>query len=304
MKEISKSQTIVSQGTRPTQRLPEWLKIKRRINDDYGRVRSILKQHGIHSVCQEAHCPNIRECFGRGTATFMILGDICTRNCRFCGVSSGIPGPLDIEEPVRLAEVVAKLNLKQVVITSVTRDDQPDGGAGIFVSTMKELRARDKNVRVEFLISDLAGNTEALAVIIDSGVDVLAHNVETVGRLYSAARPGASLSRSLDLLRAISVHTPRPVVKTGFMVGLGETLDEIEMLLRQVHDVGVDIVTIGQYLRPSVNHLSVERFYTPDEFEMLAETGRKIGIAHVESGPLVRSSYRAFDQSKGFLGRL
>ncbi|MBU0983566.1 MAG: lipoyl synthase [candidate division Zixibacteria bacterium] len=285
----------------PHTRPPRWIKIRPKSGEGYVRVRSILKEHGLHSVCQEAACPNIRECYGEGTATFMILGEKCTRGCNFCDVIKGKPDGLDTDEPRRLAEVVAKLNLKQVVITSVTRDDLPDGGADIFVNVMKELRARDKEVKVEFLISDLAGNKEALGAIIESGVDVLGHNVETVGRLHKRVRGAAKLARSLEMLKYMSDYTPRPVVKTGLMVGLGETVEEVIELLHQVKDAGVDIVTIGQYLRPSLAHLPVERFYRPEEFEDLTRIGMEMGFGHVEAGPLVRSSYKAFNQSKGLL---
>ncbi len=285
----------------PHVRLPEWIKIRPKTGEGYNRVRATLKQHGLHSVCQEAACPNIRECYGEGTATFMILGETCTRNCRFCDVLKGHPEGLDTDEPRRLAVTVAELHLKQVVITAVTRDDLPDGGASIFVGVMEELRKRDKDVKVEFLISDLGGNKEALQSIIDSGVDVLGHNVETVQRLHKRVRGAAKLDRSLDVLRRISNSERRPVVKTGLMVGLGETVDEVVELMHQCYAAGVDIVTIGQYLRPSLAHLPVERFYFPEEFDELARIGREIGFGHVESGPLVRSSYRAFDQSKELL---
>ncbi|MFQ6008447.1 MAG: lipoyl synthase [Candidatus Zixiibacteriota bacterium] len=285
----------------PPQRLPAWIKVASTHGPNYARVRSILRDHSMHSVCQEAACPNIRECFNEGTATFMILGNRCTRGCNFCDVIKAKPHGLDEGEPARLANVVAKLKLKQVVITSVTRDDLPDGGASIFVRTIGALRQQDKKVKVEFLIPDFRGNMEALELVLESGVDVLAHNVETVGRLYKQVRPGMKLDRSLGILRFSSDYNPRPVVKTGFMVGLGETSDEVIELLQQVYAAGADIVTIGQYLRPSLYHLPVERFYHPDEFKELARIGREIGFAHVESGPLVRSSYQAFNQSRKLL---
>jgi lipoic acid synthetase len=285
----------------PHQRLPEWIRITPTENENYTRVRNILKEHGLHSVCQEASCPNIRECYGEGTATFMILGKHCTRGCNFCDVLKGHPEGLDEDEPRRLADVVAKLNLKQVVITSVTRDDLPDGGASIFARTIEALRRQDKDVKVEFLIPDLRGNRASLEIILNSGVDVFAHNVETVGRLHKRVRGAAKLDRSLWVLRYASDWRPRPVVKTGFMVGLGETFDEMVDLMRQIYASGVDIVTIGQYLRPSLAHLPVEKFYRPEEFEALARIGRGIGFGHVEAGPLVRSSYKAFNQSKFLL---
>jgi lipoic acid synthetase len=285
----------------PPQRLPPWIKVTGTHGPDYARVKTILKQHGLHSVCQEAACPNIRECFNEGTATFIILGNRCTRGCNFCDVIKAKPLGLDKEEPARLASVVAQLKLKQVVITSVTRDDLPDGGASIFARTIELLRQQDKDVKVEFLIPDFRGNKEALRLVLESGVDVLAHNVETVGRLYKQVRPGMKLDRSLEILRFSSDYLSRPVIKSGFMVGMGETIDEIIELLHQVYATGTDIVTIGQYLRPSLYHLPVERFYHPDEFNELARIGMEIGFAHVESGPLVRSSYKAFNQSRKLL---
>jgi lipoic acid synthetase len=232
----------------------------------------------------------------------MILGKHCTRGCNFCDVIKAHPNGLDLEEPERLATVVAKLELKQVVITSVTRDDLADGGASIFVKTIEELRKRDTEVKVEFLIPDLRGNEEALKSILDSGVDVLAHNVETVERLQRRVRGAMpKLARSLWVLNYAHKYRPRPVVKSGMMVGLGETPDEIVELMQQVHDAGVDIFTIGQYLRPSAAHLPVEKYYRPEEFKELAAQGMDIGFGHVEAGPLVRSSYKAFNQSRELL---
>lgn len=285
----------------PHTRLPEWIKVTSSHGPNYGRVKSILREHGLHSVCQEAACPNIRECFNEGTATFMILGSRCTRGCNFCDVIKAKPLDLDEEEPARLAHVVAQLKLKQVVITSVTRDDLPDGGASIFARTIELLRRQDKEVKVEFLIPDLRGNMDALKLILNSGSDVLAHNVETVARLYKRVRPGMKLDRSLEMLQFASNYRPRPVIKTGFMVGLGETIDEIIELMHQINVTGTDIVTIGQYLRPSLYHLPVERFYHTDEFIELSKSGLEIGFAHVEAGPLVRSSYKAFHQSRKLL---
>ena len=285
----------------PHKRLPHWFKARPRMTQEFNRVYASLKAGGLHSVCQEASCPNIWECFNEGTATFMILGDKCTRGCNFCDVATGKPEGLDRDEPRRLAEVVGRLGLKQVVITSVARDDLPDGGASMFVATMRELRAQDPHIKVEFLIPDFKGDYEAVANVIESGVDVLAHNVETVQRLHKRVRGGAKLDRSLDVLRFISNYHPRPVVKTGIMVGLGETKEEIIEVLHQVYAAGVDIVTIGQYLRPSLAHLPVECFYLPQEFEEFAQIGREIGLGHVEAGPLVRSSYRAFNQSRSLL---
>jgi lipoic acid synthetase len=287
----------------PQVRPPRWLKITPKDNENFHRIKEILRVNHLHSVCQEAACPNIRECYDEGTATFMILGHHCTRTCNFCDVIKARPLGLDTDEPARLARVVAELKLKQVVITSVTRDDLPDGGASIFARTIELLRRQDKEVKVEFLVPDFGGNFESLRIVLDSGVDVLAHNVETVGRLQKRVRGAAKLDRSLAMLRCASNYRPRPVVKTGFMVGLGETVDEMVELMHQVYAAGCDILTIGQYLRPSLAHLPVERYYHPDDFAELAQIGREIGFGHVEAGPLVRSSYKAFHQSQELLER-
>ncbi|MEW6052026.1 MAG: lipoyl synthase [Candidatus Zixiibacteriota bacterium] len=296
-----KAPTVAERLATPHVRLPRWIKITPKSGENYQRVKEILRVNGLHSVCQEAACPNIRECYDEGTATFMILGHRCTRGCNFCDVIKAQPLGLDTEEPARLARVVAELKLKQVVITSVTRDDLPDGGASIFARTIELLRWQDNEVKVEFLIPDLAGKMDSVRIALNSGVDVLAHNVETVQRLHKRVRGAAKLDRSLAVLRFASDYHPRPVIKTGFMVGLGETTDELVELMHQIYAAGVDIVTIGQYLRPSLAHLPVERFYRPDEFVELARIGKEIGFAHVESGPLVRSSYKAFHQSKRIL---
>ncbi len=285
------------------QRLPKWLKVSARTNENYIRVKNILARHKLHSVCQEASCPNIRECFGEGTATFMILGNHCTRGCRFCDVISAVPLGLDTDEPARLAKVVAELKLKQVVITSVTRDDLADNGAAIFAETIRLLRQQDPEVNIEVLIPDMKGDRESVEKVLDLEPEVFAHNVETVRRLYRRVRPGARLERSLDVLRMAHEYPKRPVVKTGFMVGLGESLFEIIELFEEIYTTGTQIVTVGQYLRPSKNHLPVEKFYTPDEFRELARIGQKIGFEHVESGPLVRSSYKAFTQAKDILAK-
>lgn len=297
----AKTPSLAERAATPHTRLPRWIKITPTENENYVRVRSLLKEKGLHSVCQEASCPNIRECYGEGTATFMILGKHCTRGCNFCDVLKGRPLTVDQDEPRRLAETVAALGLKQVVITCVTRDDLADGGASIFAETVRELRMRDQNVKIEFLVSDFGGKTDSLKIVLDSGVDVMAHNVETVGRLHKRVRGVAKLDRSLAMLRYMSDYTPRPVVKTGIMIGLGETVDEIVELMHQCYAAGVDIITIGQYLRPSLDHLAVEKFYHPDEFAGLARIGREIGFGHVEAGALVRSSYKAFNQSKNLL---
>ncbi len=284
------------------QRLPEWLKVTAHFTPEYFRIKEILSRNQLHSVCQEASCPNIRECFGEGTATFLIMGPNCTRGCRFCDITTARPLGLDREEPARLAKVVAELKLKQVVVTSVTRDDLPDGGASIFARTIELLRRQDREVRIEVLIPDLKGDKESVAAVLTAAPEVFAHNVETVGRLYKRVRPGAVLDRSLSVLKMADQFHPRPVVKTGFMLGLGESIEEVEELFHQIYATGTQIVTVGQYLRPSPKHLPIEKFYRPEEFKEIAAMGRGIGFAHVEAGPLVRSSYKAFNQSKGILG--
>jgi len=288
---------------RRRRRLPDFIKVKATFTPNYFRVKDILARNNLHSVCQEASCPNIRECFGEGTATFMILGANCTRGCRFCDVKTAVPLGLDREEPKRLAKTVGELNLRQVVITSVTRDDLRDGGAEIFAETIRQLRLRDPEVKIEVLIPDMRGDEKSVATVLKAGPDVFAHNVETVARLYRRVRPGAQLKRSLEILRQGHEFRRRPVVKTGFMVGLGETLEEITELFRQIRDTGTQIVTVGQYLSPSVDHLEEVKFYHPDEYKEIARIGYDIGFEHVEAGPLVRSSYKAFSQSKNIIER-
>ena len=275
---------------------PHWLKTKAIHAPNYLRVKGALRTNRLHSVCEEANCPNIRECFSNGTATFMILGNICTRGCRFCDVIKGKPLNYDTDEPRRLAEGVAALKLKQVVITSVNRDDLPDGGAWVYAETIRQLRARDADVNIEILIPDFDGNFDSLETVLEARPDVLNHNVETVPRLYALVRPRAKLDRSLEILRR-SFHRPDPsIVKSGLMVGLGETIEELHDTMRQIAATGCQILTIGQYLSPSATHLPVIRYYTPDEFNEFARAGEAMGFSHVESGPLVRSSYHAFDQ--------
>jgi lipoic acid synthetase len=246
----------------------------------------------LHTVCEEAHCPNLGECWSRGTATFMILGDVCTRACGFCAVRTGLPGrPPDSDEPRRVADAVARMELRHAVVTSVNRDDQPDGGAFVFAATIREIRARVPGCAVEVLIPDFKGDWGALQTVIDARPDVLNHNVETVPRLYRLARSGASFPRSLDLLKRSK--GAGLLTKSGIMVGLGEEPTEVEQTIRSIRASGTDILTVGQYLRPSPQHLAVRRYYSPEEFETLRTFALGLGFAHVESGPLVRSSYHA-----------
>ncbi len=273
---------------------PPWLKVRLPAGERYQRMGGLLRRHQLHTVCEEAHCPNIGECFNAGTATFMILGDTCTRACRFCGVSSGRPQPeLDALEPQRVAGTVRMLGLDYAVITSVTRDDQPDGGAGIFAACIEAVRRDRPTCRVEVLIPDFLGDWKALETVVRARPYVLNHNVETVPRLYRRVRPQARYERSLELLRHAKLLDPSLLTKSGLMVGLGETRDEVFEMMADLRDAGVGLVTIGQYLRPSRKHLPVERYYAPDEFHSFVEKGRELGFRHVEAGPLVRSSYHA-----------
>jgi lipoic acid synthetase len=258
----------------------------------FERLRGLIRGLDLHTVCEEAHCPNLGECWGRGTATFMILGDVCTRACGFCAVRTGLPGqPPDPDEPRRVADAVARMGLRHAVITSVNRDDRPDGGASAFAATIREVRARVPGCAVEVLIPDFKGRAEALQVVVDARPDVLNHNVETVPRLYRRVRPGASFPRSLELLRR-SKDAGLPT-KSGIMLGLGEERTEAEETIRAIRAAGTDVLTVGQYLRPSPQHLPVLRYYTPAEFDGLRAFALGLGFAHVESGPLVRSSYHA-----------
>ena len=271
---------------------PSWIRAKAPQGPVYERLRGLMRGLELHTVCEEAHCPNLGECWSRGTATFMILGEVCTRACGFCAVKTGLPGrPPDPDEPRRVADAVARMGLRHAVVTSVNRDDQPDGGAGIFAATLREVRARVPGCAVEVLIPDFKGCADALQVVLDARPDILNHNVETVPRLYRQVRSGASFPRSLELLKRSK--NAGLLTKSGVMVGLGEEWAEIEDTFRAIRSSGTDILTVGQYLRPSLQHLPVLRYYTPGEFEALRGFALALGFAHVESGPLVRSSYHA-----------
>ena len=271
---------------------PEWIKARAPLGAGYERLRDLMRELDLHTVCEEARCPNVGECWNHGTATFMILGDVCTRACGFCAVKTGLPGrPPDPEEPRRVADAVARMGLRHAVITSVNRDDQPDGGASIFAAVVREIRARLPGCAVELLIPDLKGDWEALGIVLASRPDVLNHNTETVPRLYRHVRPGASFARSLELLRRS--REAGLLTKSGIMVGLGEEWEEVLDTLRAIRSAGTDVLTVGQYLRPSPSHLPIVRYWTPDEFARLRAFALDLGYAHVESGPLVRSSYHA-----------
>jgi lipoic acid synthetase len=276
---------------------PEWLKVRAPGSPNYLRLKALMKERKLNTVCEEARCPNIGECWHHGTATFMILGDVCTRACGYCAVPHGKPTELDTAEPARVADAVAEMGLKYVVITSVDRDDLEDGGAGIFADTIRHIRARAGSCRVEVLIPDFQGLEMPLRAVLDAVPDVLNHNTETVPSLYRIARAGGRYARTLELLDRARRYAPGIPTKSGLMVGLGEGWDELVSTLRDLRTVGVSIVTIGQYLRPTESHLRMERYYTPAEFAELKRLALSMGFGHVESGPLVRSSYHAHEQA-------
>lgn len=272
---------------------PAWLRVRLGSGPGAARVNRLLAGLRLHTVCEEALCPNRGECFNQGTATFLILGDTCTRNCRFCAVTPGAPAPPDPEEPLRVAEAASVLGLRHVVVTSVTRDDLPDGGAGQFAETIARLRALNPRPVVEVLIPDFAGSTAALKVVAAAGPEIINHNLETVPRLYPRVRPGADYRRSLELLGRLRILDPAIVTKAGLMLGLGEGREEVESVMKDLRRHDCQILTLGQYLRPSRSHLPPERYVPPAEFDELAEIGRAMGFRAVFSGPLVRSSYHA-----------
>jgi lipoic acid synthetase len=279
---------------------PEWLKVRAPGSENYHRLKGLMRTLGLHTVCEEANCPNIGECWHHGTATFMILGDTCTRSCGYCNVKHGAPGPPDQHEPVNVASAIHAMGLAHVVITSVDRDDLADFGAGHFARTIVETRARIPGCRIEVLIPDFKGDEAALHTVLDAGPDVLNHNIETVPRMYRMARPGGRYDRALQLLDRARSYAPAVPTKSGLMVGLGEEWDEVVATLHDLRNAGCRIVTIGQYLRPSIANLPMSRYYTPDEFAELKRIGMDLGFGHVESGPLVRSSYHAHEQVQSF----
>ncbi len=287
-------------STEPRAPKPEWLKVRAPGSPNYLRLRSLMRGLGLHTVCEEARCPNIGECWHHGTATFMILGDVCTRACAYCAVAHGRPDPVDTEEPIRLAEAVETLALTYVVITSVDRDDLKDGGASIFADSIRETRARRPECRIEVLIPDFQGNEAALRTVLDARPDILNHNTETVPRLYRMARSGGRYRRTLELLGRSRRYAPDIPTKSGIMVGLGETDDELAATLRDLREVGCRILTLGQYLRPSPAHAAMVRYYHPDEFAALKALALDMGFVHVESGPLVRSSYHAHETADAY----
>jgi len=287
----------------PTQempRKPDWIRVRVPASPRIDQVKKKLRKHGLHTVCEEASCPNLGECFGGGTATFMIMGDICTRRCPFCDVAHGRPKALNENEPRELAEAIADMGLRYVVITSVDRDDLRDGGAQHFADCISETRLRAPEIEIEVLVPDFRGRMDkALDILKQTPPDVFNHNLETVPSLYKKVRPGSDYQWSLDLLKQYKEHAPSVMTKSGLMLGIGETIEEVEQVMRDLRAHNVDMLTLGQYLQPSRDHLAVERFVTPDEFTALGELGKKLGFKHVASGPLVRSSYHADKQAKG-----
>ena len=278
---------------------PDWLKVRIPGGDNYYDLKRLVRGLNLHTVCESARCPNIGECWGHRTATFMILGELCTRRCGFCAVPKGLPrGEVDWEEPERVARAAEEMGLRYIVVTSVDRDDRKDGGAPIFARTIEALRRRIPGCRVEVLIPDFRGSDQALETVLSARPDVLSHNIETVPRLYPVARRGSYYQRSLRLLDRSRDLVPSIPTKSGLMVGLGETFSETRTVLADLKAVGTDIVTIGQYLRPSGEQLPVARFYSPEEFAALKQEGIRLGLRHVESGPLVRSSYHAHEQAE------
>ena len=287
----------VSTGVPLTQTpIPSWIRIRVTESENFKKLKQIVKGSRLHTVCEEARCPNIFDCWNRRTATFMILGDVCTRACRFCAVTSGRPTELDLGEPLRVADSVAELGLRHAVITSVDRDDLRDGGAGIFARTIRAIRRRSPGTTIEVLTPDFQGDLESVQTVVDAGPDIFNHNTETVPRLYARIRPKAVYANSLALLRHVKASAPQMVTKSGLMVGLGETEDELLEVFGNMRAHNIDVLTVGQYLRPTKSHAEVVRYYRPEEFSRLKGLALEMGFGHVEAGPLVRSSYHADEQ--------
>ncbi|MEO5903816.1 MAG: lipoyl synthase [Gemmatimonadaceae bacterium] len=278
------------------ERKPSWLKVKAPGGPNYLRLKHMMRELDLHSVCEEAHCPNVGECWEHGTATFMILGDVCTRNCAYCAVSHGRPPKYDISEPDRVAEAIAQMQLQHAVITSVDRDDLPDFGAYIFAETIRQIHARVPDCSVEVLVPDFQGKEESIRAVLEARPEIYNHNTETVPRLYKKCRPGGRYLRVMEIFRTAKRIAPDIPTKTGIILGMGETLEEVIEVMKDLRSVDVDILTVGQYLRPSESHIALDRYVTPEEFRQLYEVGMSLGFRHVESGPLVRSSYHAWEQ--------
>jgi len=277
-------------------RKPSWLKVKAPGGPNYMRLKHLMRELDLHSVCEEAHCPNVGECWEHGTATFMILGDVCTRNCAYCAVAHGRPPKYDIAEPHRVAQAIAQMGLQHAVITSVDRDDLPDFGAWVFAETIRQIHERIPGCSVEVLVPDFQGNEDSIRTVLEARPEIYNHNTETVPRLYSTIRLGGNYEITLELLRRVKEWNPSSITKTGIMLGLGEKDHELESVIRDLVSIHIDILTLGQYLRPTKKHAPVRKYYQPEEFRDWKIKGEKMGIAHVESGPLVRSSYHAEEQ--------
>jgi lipoic acid synthetase len=277
-------------------RKPSWLKVKAPGGQNYVRLKNLMRELDLHTVCEEAHCPNVGECWEHGTATFMILGDVCTRNCAYCAVAHGRPPKFDPAEPERVAQAAAQMNLRHVVLTSVDRDDLPDFGAWAFAETVRQIKTVLPNCSVECLVPDFQGLESSIQAVLDADPDIYNHNTETVPRLYKKCRPGGRYERVMEIFRVSKRLAPTIPTKTGMILGMGETIEEVKVVMRDLRNVDVDILTLGQYLRPSTDHIPIDRYVTPDEFAHLRDVGMAMGFRHVESGPLVRSSYHAWEQ--------
>jgi lipoic acid synthetase len=278
------------------ERKPSWLKVRAPGGPNYSRLRHLMRDLDLHTVCEEAHCPNVGECWEHGTASFMILGDVCTRNCAYCAVAHGRPPKYDIDEPARVAAAIAEMQLQHAVITSVDRDDLPDFGAFIFAETIRQIRAKLPACSVEVLVPDFQGNEDSIRTVLAARPDIYNHNTETVPRIYKKCRPGGRYERVMEIFALAKRIAPEVPTKTGMILGMGETVEEVHAVMRDLRKVDVDILTLGQYLRPSDQHHPLDRYYSPDEFRALRDAGMAMGFRHVESAPLVRSSYHAWEQ--------
>ncbi len=294
-RQMIRQEEIGIQTSRP-QRRPEWIKVRAPAGETYEWLREMMRSKSLHTVCEEARCPNIGECWGDGTATFLLMGDVCTRSCGFCDIKTGRPSPLDWLEPERVARAVQSMNLRHAVITSVNRDERPDGGAPIFAMVIRRIRELQPGCSIEVLIPDFKGSRDALQVVMDARPEILNHNVETVRRLFRDVQPQDHYEWAQATLSNAKAIDPQVLTKSGIMVGLGETMDEVKETMRDLRSWGVDILTVGQYLQPSKKHLPIDRYYTPEEFKEIEDFGMEIGFRWVESGPLVRSSYHAEQQ--------
>lgn len=278
------------------QRKPSWLKVRAPGGQQYLHLKHLMRELDLHTVCEEAHCPNVGECWEHGAATFMILGDVCTRNCAYCAVAHGRPPRYDVEEPSRVAAAIAEMRLRHAVITSVDRDDLPDFGAYIFAETIRQIKQRQPDCSVEVLVPDFQGNEDSIRTVLEARPDIYNHNTETVPRLYKRCRPGGRYERVLGIFRTAKRLAPDIPTKSGIILGMGETLEEVEMVMGDLRSADVDILTLGQYLRPSDAHIPIDRYVTPGEFRRMRDVGMAMGFKHVEAGPLVRSSYHAWEQ--------